>query len=928
MKLERVWLPVLIVLLIAGSAFVVFGTKTDPKTHKSVALFPVHYGLDIKGGIRAVLRADVAALPKNASYDPTLVQQILENRVNASGVAEATVQPKGTDQFIVELPDVHDKQAILNRIGTTAQMTFYNLQTVKSDHNPNGFVSMQIGHDKDGHDLYTFVDQKNNYTFRDGAQIKADLTTLMEQGYQPRVGATLFTIPSPLSEGLDNPQVYFTPDQQKHATDLSDELSHWQDFLNSSPPILTGSDGIEPSSHAQLGQTGLEPIVTQEFTSKGADAMAAFTSNHVGDYMGIVLDDRMITAPVIQSEITDQGEISGGFASLKEAQDIADLLNAGALPVPLKIIQVEDVEASLGKGAVSQSLKAGVAGLILVLVFMAVWYKLPGLVADVALIIYSLLTMALYRGALAKLGLDPVTMTLPGIAGFILSIGMAVDANILIFERMKEELANGKTPRAAIDAGFNRAFPAIRDSNICTIITCIVLLSMGTASVKGFALTLMIGVVVSLFSAVTITRTLLFALVEAGHVTDPAQLGYRPRPAGAVERKLNIIGRRKFFYLLSGLIIVPGLIFYAMGGLKKSIEFTGGSQIEVKYNQKIGQDKILASLAANGLKDSLVQMASDPAFPNSSIVIVSTQQRSEFKADNGENLVQQKLEGALPGQIVPPSAPLPPSASGLAFTLNGFDKVDGIISAELTSRAIQAVIVASICIVLFLAMVFSIGGFVAGLRLGTSAIAALLHDVLVLLGVFSIAGYFAGWKIDSLFVTAMLTVIGFSVHDTVVIFDRVRENLRHRQKGENFEQLVNRSIQQTLNRSLRTSGTVLMTLLTLLIFGGHTTFQLDFALFVGILSGTYSSIFNAASILVDWENWLAKRRGNVLIDSSSPSIATAAAGASASSNGGYQRPVYTRPATPIEAANGSTDDADEIGISRLKGKKKKPARRF
>lgn len=917
MKLQRVWLPVVILLLIVGSAIVDFGTKTDRRTHRTVPLKPFSYGLDIKGGIRAVLQADKSALPKGVEYNATLMQQILENRVNASGVADATVQPKGDDQFIVELPDVHDKDAILNRIGTTAQMTFYNLQNVKSDANPNGYITMRPPLDKSGG--YSFTDEQNNITFRDGAQIRADLTKLMEQGTEPRPGATAYTIPDPLAKGLGAPQVYFTPDQQKRAQQLADELTAWNQFIVNSPVVLNGSD-IEPQSRAEMGgQTGLEPVVTQVFTDAGSKKMGDYTASHVGDYMGIVLDDKMIEAPVIKSEIYDQGEISGGFATLKEAEDLANLLNAGALPVPLSIVQVESVEASLGKGAVTQSLYAGVAGLLLVLIFMAFWYKIPGLLADLALIIYALFTTAIYKGGLQWLGLDPVSMTLPGIAGFILSIGMAVDANILIFERMKEELAHGKTPRAAIDAGFNRAFPAIRDSNICTMITCIVLLSMGTASVRGFALTLLIGVVVSLFSAITVTRTLLFMLVEAGHITNPAQLGYRPRPANNPARQLNIIGRRKFFYVLSGLIIVPGLIFYAMGGLKKGIEFTGGSQIEVKYNRTVSQEQVLAALNAAHIQEPLVQMAE-----GGTIAIVSTPER----ADNvdrltGKTSLEEDLENALG----------PNGKMGLPFTLNSFDKVDPVISTELTQRAQEAVAVASLVIVLYLAMVFSIGGFVAGLRLGTSAIAALLHDVLVLLGVFSIAGYFFGWKIDSLFVTAMLTVIGFSVHDTVVIFDRVRENLKHRVKGENFEQLVNRSIQQTLNRSLRTSGTVLMTLLALLIFGGHTTFQLNFALFVGIVSGTYSSIFNAAAILVDWENWLAKRRGHSVVDEV-PVSATAGAASPAYTNGGSARPMVrptvTRPTpTPLENGAGSVEPSGpQIGISQTKGKKKKPARRF
>ena len=912
MKLQRVWLPIVIVLLIAGSAVIVFGTHTNPRTHRSSPLVPVHYGLDIRGGIRAVLRAEKSALPKDVAYNADLVQQTLMNRVNASGVSEATVQRKGDDQFIVELPDVHDKQAILNRIGTTAQMTLYNFQTVQSQHTPQGYVEVNRSDDKTGHEVFSFHDTNHNVTFRDGAAIRADLTVLMEQGVAARPGATAYTIPDPLSKGLSDPQVYFTADQQTKAGQLADELRNWQQFLANSPIVLAGQD-IKPVSRAQFGGAGLSAIVTQEFTDKGSQEMEKYTTEHTGDYMGIVLDDKVLSVPVIKDVISDNGQIDG-FKSLKEAQDLADLLNAGALPVPLTIVQIENVDASLGRGAVDQSLKAGIAGLILVLIFMAFWYKIPGILADCALLIYALLTLAVYKTGLGMF--EAVTFTLPGIAGFILSIGMAVDANILIFERMKEELANGKTPRAAIDAGFNRAFPAIRDSNICTMITCIVLLTLGTASVRGFALTLLIGVVVSLFSAITITRTLLFLLVERGHITDPRQLGYRPRSADQPARELNIIGRRKIFYLLSVAIIVPGLIFYFMGGLKKSIEFTGGSQIEVQYPHVVTAEQVAAAASSGGISDPLVQLAE-----GGTIAIVSTPMKSFLKDDaTGENIVQLQLEKALGAE----------GKMGTAFAFKSFDKVEGIISKELTSNAIQAVIWASILIVLYLATVFAIGGFVAGLRLGMSAIAALLHDVLVLLGVFSIAGFAAGWKIDSLFVTAMLTVIGFSVHDTVVIFDRVRENLRARARGESFEHVVNRSIQQTLNRSLRTSGTDLMTLLALLFFGGHTTFQLNFALFIGILSGTYSSIFNAASILVDWENWIAKRRGTTSY--AAEGVATPSSGGpSASANGGSSRPIAARPAARPSAAPRPTvtaSDEDEVGISRLKGKKKKPARRF
>ena len=621
---------------------------------------------------------------------------------------------------------------------------------------------------------------------------------------------------------------------------------------------MTGND-IAPESKAQLGGSGgAQPVVTQSFKPDGATKYAHFTSAHVGEIVGIVLDNRVISAPYIEEPILNgQGEISGGFSTLAEAKNLADLLNAGALPVPLTQEETESVEASLGGPALHNIEIAGLVGLALVLVFMLVYYRLPGLVADIALLIYTLFTLAIFKGGLNWLFPGfAVTLTLPGIAGFILSIGMAVDANILIFERLKEELRNGKSLRGAIDAGFRRAFTAIRDSNICTCITCVVLLTMGTASVRGFALTLLIGVIVSLFSAITVTRTLLYLLVDAGIGNNTALFGLNTRSlvgeTNETETRtgVNIIGRRRFFYALSLAIIVPGLIFWAMGGLKKSIEFTGGSQIQVQYPQPTTQAAVKSALAGAGFRENLVQMANGGAVAIVSVPAIST------GANPQESPVYQNLAKAL-GVETATGAPGPNQQ--LAF-----DNVGGIISREVTSRAFQAVVIASLLIVLYLATVFGIGGFVAGLRLGTSAIVALLHDVLVLIGVFAILGYFLNWEIDSLFVTALLTVIGFSVHDTVVIFDRVRENLRHRQRGETFEHLVNRSIQQSLARSINTSLTVIMTLLALVFLAGPTTRLLNVALLIGIISGTYSSIFNAASILVDWENWLARRRGAAL----------------------------------------------------------------
>ena len=943
MKQEKIW-GLVILVLIALSGWVMLGKHTDPTTHQRVANYPTRYGLDIKGGIRAVLQAHPERAP-GVAYNQDLIQHILENRINAAGVGEPVVQPRPQEkQFIIELPDVKNKNAVLEQLGTTAQMTFYYFADVQSDNPKTSSYPLRssISRGVNGHEVYAFVATQpwNGFnpgeSFRDGAQIKGDWEALLTEarGNRPTPGMQLYTAPpaNPAQKQvLENARqdydqltsetsLFLSPAQQLRANALNKEISGWNALLtdslnaNGGQPIMSGAD-LEPKSSAHLGGTGSTPAVSQVFTDKGSAAFAKFTTEHTGEINGIVLDDAVLSAPVINEPILDgQAEISGGFATLSEAQSLANLLNAGALPVPLEQVQTQSVEASLGKGAVTKSITAGVIGLLAVLVFMLSYYRLPGLLADIALLIYALFTLAIFKGALNWLfpGLV-VTLTLPGIAGFILSIGMAVDANILIFERLKEELRGGKALRPAIDSAFKRAVPAIRDSNIWTSITCIVLLSLGTASVRGFALTLLIGVLVSLFSAITVTRTLLYLLVDLfpSLAKNPALFGLNVRSlvgrteADGGHTSRNIIGRRRFFYGLSLAIIVPGLIFLGLGGLKKSIEFTGGTQIQVQYPHAVASTDVQKALTAQGFVHDTIQMAE-----GGTIAIVSVPESSN-QPSKLNNPVYNKLTTAL-------------NTLG-TNSEQQFGNVGGVISKEVTSNAFQAVVIASALIVLYLALVFGIGGFVAGLRLGMSAIVALLHDVLVLLGAFAIFGYFLGWEIDSLFITALLTVIGFSVHDTVVIFDRVRENLRHKDRGENFESLVNRSIGQTLARSINTSLTVVMTLVALVVLGGQTTRLLNVALLIGIISGTYSSIFNAASILVDWENWLAKSRAGSPVRVAPTAVSPAGGAAIYPANGGSTRPPASRPAPP---AAPRPAEPGEIQISAIKAKKKRPAKRF
>lgn len=586
----------------------------------------------------------------------------------------------------------------------------------------------------------------------------------------------------------------------------------------SKPPVLTGAE-LEPNARAELTPSE-GTVIHFEFKGPAKRVFEQFTRSHLNKPLAIFLDKKLISAPNIEDVIPGVGIIRGRF-SPDQARALAGQLNAGALPVPLKVEQQQTVEATLGQQAVHSALIAGIIGLVAVAIFMLGYYRLPGALADLALILYTLFTLAIFKGAFGWLGLPGVTLTVPGIAGFILSIGMAVDANVLIFERLKEERHAGKSLRAAIEAGFRRAFTAIFDSNMCTLITCAILYHFGTGPVRGFALTLAVGVIVSMFTAITCSRTFLLMLSST-------KLGDREslyHPGMGAHPKLNVTRHMMMWFGISIAVIVPGVVFLAMGGLKPSIEFTGGTEISAQFPQEPSIPTVRQALASVGFDDPRIVLAEgNRAYVTTRLL------------DPGEQTRAVKALTDMGGRIESTSV------------------VSGNISRELTSNAVKAVLFASILIVAYLAIRFALGGVMEGLKFGVCAIAATLHDVIGLLGVFAILGYFLHWEIDSLFITALLTVIGFSTHDTIVIFDRIRENLRHRARGETFAEVTDRSIEQTFARSINTSVTVALTLVSLLVFGGPTLRVFVTALLFGVVSGTYSSIFNASQLLVSWRN--------------------------------------------------------------------------
>lgn len=756
-----------------------------------------------------------------------LLTRRLEARAQqALGVLEANVVRKGEDKFIIELPGFKNEEEARKIITTSARLEFYWPRNVQTDRTVAG---RRYRHDQ-------ITDPQT--------QEKVDVFYNAITGEQVEPG-------SPEWERM---------------------ISSWK--------FITGGETLRYAS-VQPAMSGTGAEIHLQFDPDGARELDKFARQvlNKGEPIAAMLDNRIVSYAVVQDNITSfngQPRITGNF-TVREAQQTTELLNAGALPVDLVEDNIAKVNPQIGREALSQIITAGAAAFVVISAFLLIYYVFPGFVAFIALLIYASLCYAVFKWI-------GVTFSLAAIAGFILSIGMAVDANILIFERLKEELRNGRQLLTAIDLGFKRAFPAILDSNACTIITTVVLINIGTGPVKGFATTLMIGVLLSLFTAVTVTRSLLVFFVSAGIGKNQNLYGLKRSwfgekfEARANEEPLHISRRMGRYFLISFLIIVPGLIFMAMGGIRPNVEFRGGVESTVLLPQgaPATSASVNAKLQAAGIRGANTKIGEPSAQYNNrpvAYITISPEDNPQIAQLLDSPNTEEKLKArqqivaaaGASSEIVTRKDETGQDVMGIEDEL-GFESTGPAVREETIRGAIIGMVVSSLLIVLYLAIRFGValGGFIIGLRFGTSAIIAMIHDVFVILGLSAITGYLLNWEVSQLTITAVLTVIGFSVHDTIVIFDRIRENLRRPMPGETFDNLVDRSITQSIARSINTSATVVVTLAILVLFGSATPDLKHFnaAMLVGILSGTYSSIFNAAPILVLWERSVGKRKGH------------------------------------------------------------------
>ena len=602
--------------------------------------------------------------------------------------------------------------------------------------------------------------------------------------------------------------------------------------------VLEGTDVADAEGGAYQNQDGSsrEYAVNLILTDEGSEKFAEATENNVGSQIAIVYDDEILSAPTVQEAITGGQAQINGMADVEEAQNLASYIRIGSLSLELEELRSSVVAAQLGEEAITTSVIAGGIGLVLVILLMIIVYRVPGVVAGIALILYTAIVLIV-------LNAFDITLTLPGIAGIILGIGMAVDANVIIYARIKEEIAAGISVRGAIKAGFSKAFSAIFDGNITTLIAAFVLMWLGSGTVKGFAYTLAIGIVVSMFTALVISRFVVNALYAVG-VQDEKFYGR------AKERKaFNFAGKRKLFFLISILLILSGPAAMLINNVSKgsvlnySLEFSGGTATTVTFNEDMDIKQIDSEVTPVVEKVTGDKNVQPTKVVGTNQVVIKTRTLSQ---EEREALNQAMVENF-----------------DVDETLISTESISGTVSAEMRRDALVAVAVAAVCMLIYIWFRFK------DIRFASSAVLALLHDVLVVFAFYAISRTSVG----NTFIAVMLTILGYSINATIVIFDRIRENLHEGQSRTDLAEIVNNSITQTLTRSIYTSLTTFIMVAVLYVMGVSSIKEFAAPLMVGIVCGAYSSVCITGPL------WLVMKRHFTKAGTQTAALAGAPAGA-------------------------------------------------
>jgi SecD/SecF fusion protein len=582
-----------------------------------------------------------------------------------------------------------------------------------------------------------------------------------------------------------------------------------------------------------------EPKVHITFNSEGGQLFADITRENVGHFLAIVLDGELRNAPRIQEPILSGScEISGGFG-VEEAFELQNVL-MNPLEAPVQIEEERDVDPSLGRDSIASGIKASLIGTAAVVAFMLAYYMMAGLIANAAL----MLNIIILLGVMCSVG---TTLTLPGIAGVVLTIGMAVDANVLIYERIREELAAGKSLRGAVAAGYDKAFSTIFDSNLTTLISSVILIFLGTGPVKGFGVTLTIGVTASMFTALVVTRILFDWLLEKNLIQS---LNMLHLIRGA---KIDFMRWAVPAFIASWSLILIGNAYGIHRGKDvMGVDFAGGDSMTLSFAKKVEVDAIRKAVAALGVGDSTIQFQKDNSWKESLRIIV---RGSETKAGSGAEggSASDKVKAMLDAQF-----------KDAGFKVDSRDRVGAVVGREIQQNAVIASLLAMFGILIYVAFRYEFS-FAVG------AVIAIIHDVLMTMGWF----FLSGRELSAPIVAAILTIIGFSINDTIVIFDRIREDLKLGVRGS-FKELLNHALNRTLSRTIITSGTVFLATTSLYLFGGGVINDFAFTFLVGILTGTYSSIYIASALVLWWHKGERPKSGGsqVTMDNAIPASAT------------------------------------------------------
>jgi SecD/SecF fusion protein len=884
----------LMLVLLAGAGWV-------------IATKPTVLGLDLRGGVELVYEG--RPTPQVPEVTPQAIDDAIETirkRTDALGVSEPEIQRAGADQISIGLPDVDNADRAIAQVGTTAQLQFYDWEPnarfpgpdadfagkdalydaveeaskakpkADADDIPPEGVSDEIEERFGGDEkkIQEYYDRRNDshegryYLFNDDKELIAGPDSNCEELLSDFEGVTngekrtakdipkgseckeqLAKIPvgsaGPTSESSAAPkggppagsEVLKVPRgivviETERAANQPDDVFRF--FVIEDDSELNGADIKNPEQN--FDQTTQEPIVTMEFTDAGRKAFAR-TTKRIADRgseilvppggdrdqtlqrFAITLDDKIVSRATIDYRENPDG-IDGrtgaqinGIGNIQDTQDLAESLRIGALPIELKLVSQTQVSASLGQQALDQGLLAGAVGLLLTLSFLIVFYRVLGMVAAITLIIYAIFLFALVK-------LIPITLTLPGIAGMILTLAVAADANIVIFERIKEEARGGASIPRAITTGYSKALRTIIDANVVTIGVAFILFTLATAGVKGFAFTLGVGTLVSLFTAVLATSAILGSMSRTRLIGSRFALGVGKDDKEGPRWHFDFIGRSKWFFSGSGVILVVSAFAIAISGLNFGIDFESGTRIKTPFAQQADVDQVREAIAPIGYEDAEIQEVEEPELGGTVFQIstptLTSPEVSELRETLDEEFGVERAD----------------------FSVNSIGPTFG---AQIARTAVIAVIASLLLIALYMAMRFEA-------KFAVPVLIAVAHDILITGGVYALVGR----EVTTSTVAALLTILGYSLYDTIIVFDRIRENVP-RMPRATFSQIVNRSMSEVLTRSLATSFSTLAPITALMFFGGETLQDFAFALLVGVASGAYSSIFIAAPVLTLWK---------------------------------------------------------------------------